>query len=233
MSSNKSPMVGSKNTFDDLVPKSNFFGGTFHRQSQSPTTMMQTKTNEQKLRVIQSNKKFTPVAQAISTDYPAQTTMNRKASQKQDVFADVMRSSVNRQFSTTHGVFSNDYQVMPQSTSVKRQTSPFDVKQNLAPQSTLSNAKRSVGRGKGFVDPVPPKLTNDSAEFSFRQLALARMKFGGEKERRASAQVHASTDSRINSSPPKRHSLFQNQIERRAGGPDLDKANEERLNQTQ
>ena len=55
---------------------------------------------------------------------------------------------------------------------------------------------------------MPPKLTNDSAEFSFRQLALARMSVtkAAEKngladsvnkspERRSSIQIHKSTDS--------------------------------------
>jgi len=27
---------------------------------------------------------------------------------------------------------------------------------------------------------LPPRLTNDTAEFSFRQLAIARMKFGND-----------------------------------------------------
>ena len=57
---------------------------------------------------------------------------------------------------------------------------------------------------------MPPKLTNDSAEFSFRQLALARMSVtkaaennglgladsaNKSPERRSSIQIHKSTDS--------------------------------------
>ena len=42
--SNNSPGLNSSANHD-LVPKSNFFGGTFQRQSDSPS-MMQTKTNE-------------------------------------------------------------------------------------------------------------------------------------------------------------------------------------------
>lgn len=80
---------------------------------------------------------------------------------------------------------------------------------------------------------MPPKFTNDSAEFSFRQLAIARTKFGGEREHRhASCDVRKSA-SKVVESPPKRHSVFQNQVERRAGGPPLDQGNEERLQQTQ
>ena len=40
----------------DILPKSNFFGGTFNNQSQSPRNMMQSKFNEEKLRVINGNK---------------------------------------------------------------------------------------------------------------------------------------------------------------------------------
>ena len=40
-------------------PSSNYFGGTFHRASQEGSPhMLQSKFNEQKLRVIKSNKKL-------------------------------------------------------------------------------------------------------------------------------------------------------------------------------
>ena len=58
------------------------------------------------------------------------------------------------------------------------------LKQNIGPNTTMANSKRPQIVGRGVVDPVPAKLTNDMAEFSFRTQALARMKFGGEKEDR-------------------------------------------------
>ena len=40
----------------DSVPRSNYFGGTYAKSPNS-TLMMQTKTNEQKMRAVQSNRK--------------------------------------------------------------------------------------------------------------------------------------------------------------------------------
>ena len=99
---------GASNYDTGNVPKSNFFGGTFQK-SQSPS-MMQTKTNEQKMRVIQSNKKLS-VAPAIMTEQSSMLGLSKASPMHHKPFA----SSTNapRQMSTTHNGFGGDYHVAP------------------------------------------------------------------------------------------------------------------------
>ena len=75
-----SPLAGAvTNTAN--APNSNFFGGTFHKQpadSSPRASMMHTKDNAAKLRVIQSNKR---ISAAIENPYQASPLRNTESSQ--------------------------------------------------------------------------------------------------------------------------------------------------------
>ena len=142
------------------LPKSNYFGGTFNANSPSPG-MMQTKTNEQKMRVIKSNKRDSVVSiekipaplidqsnqiglmsKTMRDYFPAAKSMRTGTAgqAKRHLYAtgNKLTSNNNHVFMTTRGAHSNE-------ASVNR----------------ISSVKINN-------DPIPQKLTNDSQEFSIR-----------------------------------------------------------------
>ena len=90
--------------------------------------MMQTKTNEQKMRVIVSNKKPSASHERSSKLGQFKTTAPFAASSGLGL----------RQLTTTHASFGGDYQIAPNTTNMKRDSSPLIIQQNSGLNSGLS-----------------------------------------------------------------------------------------------
>ena len=84
--------------------------------------MMQTKTNEQKMRVIQSNKKFMPSPSAASNERSSKLGHFKTGAP----FAASTGAGL-RQLSTTLNSFGGEIALAPQTTVMKRDVSPLFI----------------------------------------------------------------------------------------------------------
>ena len=142
------------------VPSSNYFGGTFQKSAGNSPIAMVTKENIQKMRVVRGNQRV-----GFASPPPVD----------QSALLGLSRTSGN--FNPRDSQNFTEMQKKSPTTAIERRNSIAHKNQGQGQSFTVTGARRvSLINLKQQADPFPPKFTNDTAEFSMRQLALARMK---------------------------------------------------------
>ena len=91
---------------------------------------------------------------------------------------------------------------------------------------TQNNFARAAETSRNLKDPLPTKLTNDPAEFSFRGMAMARMKFGdGRKDNQTTAKRQPQTMDEIRTDTMRNSKSFKTE-------PKLPNGADKRLRET-